>query len=93
MLGEVFDAQLAHDWGLTHQLFPHDELLDAALDLAARLATRAPLAVQETKALINRLHYLTIEEFHALQREANLRLMETEDQAFREKRDPQFRGR
>ena len=79
MLGDVFDAQQAADWGLTHQLVPHDDLLDAAMDLARRLATRAPLAVQETKAAVYRAHYVASDEFTTMQTEANKRLRQTED--------------
>jgi enoyl-CoA hydratase len=47
--GDVIDAARAKEIGLVSRVVPHDELLPTALELAAKIATRPPLAVQKIK--------------------------------------------
>lgn len=48
--GDVIDAATAQEWGLVSRVVAHDELLPTALALAAKIASRPPLAVQRLKA-------------------------------------------
>ncbi|SHN38354.1 enoyl-CoA hydratase/isomerase family protein [Cryptosporangium aurantiacum] len=52
--GERVDAATALRIGLAQKVVPAEHLLDAARELAARIATRAPLAVATGKSLVNR---------------------------------------
>ncbi len=52
LLGERFSARRAHEWGLVNRVVPDGRSLSTALDLAYRIATSAPLAVQATKRLV-----------------------------------------
>ncbi|MEE2057200.1 enoyl-CoA hydratase-related protein [Rhodococcus artemisiae] len=52
LLGERFSARQAHEWGLVNRVVPDGRSLSTALDLAYRIATSAPLAVQATKRLV-----------------------------------------
>jgi enoyl-CoA hydratase/carnithine racemase len=49
LTGERIDAQRAHEIGLAGWVVPHDELMDEARRLAARLVRAAPLAARATK--------------------------------------------
>ena len=53
LAGERLDAETAERIGLVHRVVPAGTALDAALAMAARIAARAPIAVQLTKQLIN----------------------------------------
>ena len=47
--GDIIDAETARSLGLVSRVVPHDQLLAAALELAAKIADRPPLAVQAIK--------------------------------------------
>ncbi len=54
LTGDRIPAAVAVELGLANFAVPKDELLDAALAFAHRLAAQPPQAVQETKRLLNR---------------------------------------
>ena len=47
--GDIIDAETARSLGLVSRVVPHDPLLATALELAAKIADRPPLAVQAIK--------------------------------------------
>lgn len=94
LTGEIIDAATAHGWGIAGWLCDGPALPQAEA-LAARLALRAPLALQAAKAAL----VAGGEQALALQdeRAGFERLLDSADKAegiaaFREKRKPQFRG-
>lgn len=94
LTGEPIDADAAYRMGLIDQVMSPRLLVDAALNLADRLAALAPLALAELKGL------LAEGDSKGQEREtqAITRLMATEDalegvRAFLEKRRPRFSGR
>ncbi|KPL19038.1 MAG: hypothetical protein AMJ92_04880 [candidate division Zixibacteria bacterium SM23_81] len=52
--GEIIDAQTACSYGLVNKVVPADGLLDEAMTLARKIATKGPLAVSFAKAVIHR---------------------------------------
>ena len=98
MTGDVFPADEAQRIGLCYRLYPPEELMDAAMKTADRMAQRAPLAVAECKRIINRGIQLPLEYALEAESRAFARCFRTQDQkegmtAFIEKRKPLFEGR
>jgi crotonobetainyl-CoA hydratase len=54
LTGDGIDAATAESWGLINKVVPVDSVLDAALELAARIAANAPLSLQHTKRMVHR---------------------------------------
>jgi enoyl-CoA hydratase len=52
--GQMIDAHEAHRIGLVDEVYPPDELMDRAMELAGLIASKAPLAVAIAKECINR---------------------------------------
>ena len=52
--GGMIDAEKAKAIGLVNEVFPQEELMPAAVKLAKKIAKNAPIAVQLSKAAINR---------------------------------------
>jgi enoyl-CoA hydratase len=70
----------------------------AALELAAKVASMAPVAVIAAKAAVNRAEELPLEAGLEFERRSFFMLFATEDQkegmaAFTEKRAPRWKGR
>ena len=61
LTGSAMDATRALGIGLVAELHPRAQLLNAALDLAQRIATRAPLSVEASKRMIRQAFDLTPE--------------------------------
>lgn len=51
-LGEAIDGRTAVAWGLANRAVPADQVEAAAVDLAAKLAARAPNSIRKTKRLM-----------------------------------------
>ena len=51
LTGDPITAARALELGLVNQVVPRDRVMDAALELAARITTNAPLAVQASKRI------------------------------------------
>jgi enoyl-CoA hydratase/carnithine racemase len=65
LTGQPLPAARALDWGLATETHPPGALLDAALALAARIASRAPLSVEASKRMIRQALDLTAETWGA----------------------------
>jgi len=97
LTGDHFNAETAARWGLVNKVVPAAELMDAALDVARRIAANAPLAVQATKELAVRSAGMDLPTGLRLEQVITRMLQFSEDAkegpaAFAEKRPPRFTG-
>jgi len=97
LTGLPFTAQEAYDWGLINRVLPQNELLDATLATARRIAGNAPISVRQAKQSIHRGLQMSLADGLAFEIECYNRMVSTEDRhegvrAFNEKRKPEFRG-
>lgn len=98
LTGENIGAREAESRGLVTRVVPAEATLEAALDLAARIAAMPPVAVVAAKEAVNRAQELSLEAGLEFERRNFFLLFATEDQqegmaAFSEKRPPTWSGR
>ncbi|HZZ31460.1 MAG TPA: enoyl-CoA hydratase/isomerase family protein [Phenylobacterium sp.] len=95
LTGSPHDAETAERYGLVTGLHAPDDLRAAAIALAERIASRAPLSVEASKRTANRAPDLSPEEFNAMAAPELRTLRRSADHraavsAFRERREPVF---
>ncbi|MFA5632496.1 MAG: enoyl-CoA hydratase/isomerase family protein [Porticoccaceae bacterium] len=93
--GERVGADVALQYGFVTSVHEPEELLDAAMQLARRIASRAPLSVEATKRMVSRMDLPRKENDAWFDKELKA-LIKTQDHkeamvAFKEKRDPIFK--
>lgn len=101
LTGEDVSAAEMERWGMVNQIVPPEELLTTALELADKITSNAPLAVQASKRLV--LEGMDLPLHHTNQAwELNAQVinqvLQTDDakegpMAFAEKRAPVWKGR
>ena len=95
--GNPIDAETARQLGYVVEICDPADTVRRAVEVAALIATRAPIAVRLTKACIRVAVGATLENGIAYERDSIWRNAESPDRregmtAFIEKRPPQFRG-
>jgi enoyl-CoA hydratase len=95
LTGLPHDAETVERYGLVTGLHAPDALRDAAIALAERIASRAPLSVEATKRTSNRALDLSPEDWGAIAAPELKVLRKSNDHhaavaAFRERKDPVF---
>jgi enoyl-CoA hydratase len=98
LTGDMIDAAEAHRIGLVEVLVDEGGHLDAALELASRMARWSPVALRLAKASVRQAMEAPLSAGLAYEKELFLAAFASDDgqegvQAFVEKRDPRFRGR
>jgi enoyl-CoA hydratase len=98
MTGDPVDAREAHRLGLVARVVPDELLVEDALALAAKIATKSPLALRLAKEAVNAAYEMSLTDALAHERRLFYLLFASDDQkegmaAFLEKRDPDFKGR
>lgn len=96
--GDLIDAEHALRIGLVNAIHPEGELLGRSLEYARRLATRAPLAQRFAKDYVTRSIGMYMDEALRMETRSFYDLAHTEDMregvsAFKERRQPAFKGR
>lgn len=97
MLEGVMKAERAHELGLLTQLIDAGQEMQAGMDMARRLAAKAPLALGMAKLIINTCADVDLETGRRLERIGQSVLKKSADHAegalsFIEKRKPQWTG-
>ena len=98
LTGDMIDAETAHKFGLVNHVYPAAELEAKTMELAEKIAEKAPIALQLSKEAVKFASRSNLDE--GLRREVDLFAIcfSTEDKqegvaAFLEKRKPIFKGR
>ncbi len=97
LTADPITAEQAGDWGLVNRVTEPGQAVEVALDLAARIARNAPLALAASKRALLHTQGQTEAEFWSAQREL-MTVFDTADAregatAFAEKRPPNWQGR
>lgn len=98
MSGLPIDAQTAYRFGHVLEVTAVDQTVARAVEIAGVISSRAPLAVQASKACIRACSSATLENGLAFERELLASVLQSPDSAeggfaFLEKRAPKFTGR
>ncbi len=98
LTGDFIDAQRAASIGLVNKVVPPDKLMDEALELAAKLASKSPIALQMGKQAFYTMSDMGFENALEYSDEMFAELCTTEDaiegvNAFKEKRKPVWKLR
>ncbi len=96
--GRVLDGKAAVEIGLALKSVPIEELMPAALKMAAIMAEKAPISMKFAKTILNQAESLDLQTALMIEAEAILACMTTQDWregivAFAEKRTPKYYGR
>jgi enoyl-CoA hydratase len=97
LTGEMINAQEAHRIGLVDEVYPHEELMNKAMEMAELITTKGPIAIQAAKECINRGLDVTLSVGCDLEKVSFGQTCGTGDknegmEAFLEKRKPNFTG-
>ena len=97
LTGNMMDSSEAMRTGLVNHVYPQAQLKEEVMKLAETMASRAPMALQSIKELINKTYGLPVEAAMIMEKEAFGKMFVTEDcregtKAFLEKRKPTFKG-
>ena len=98
LTGKIIDAKVAEQLGIVNMTVPADKFTETVRQFALELATKAPVALRVSKALINKGADISLDSAIALEREGFGVVASTEDlqegvRAFSEKRKPVFKGK
>jgi enoyl-CoA hydratase len=96
--GERFSATRAEQLGIVNRVVPAEKLMDEAMALAHRIAANAPIAVQLSKAAVNRGIETDLDTALGLEQESVTITFASQDRvegmtAFLEKRKAEFQGK
>jgi enoyl-CoA hydratase len=96
--GKMIDAAKAMRYGLVNEVYPADQLMAQARELADTIAAQAPLAIQQAKAAINAGIEMDLDSGLRFETEAVALAFSTDDKqegmrAFLDKRPPVFKGK
>lgn len=97
LTGEMISAQEAHRIGLVDEVYPPDQLMDKAMEMANTIASKGPIAVELAKECIHRGLEVTLTVGCDLEKANFGQCCGTGDknegmEAFLEKRPPKFQG-
>lgn len=98
LTGDSFSVEDAYRYGLINFIVEPDALLDKAMEIAVRIASNAPLAVQAVRESVRACYGFPEKQALAIEQEFSMRVHATEDavegpRSFVEKRPPRFQGR
>lgn len=98
MTGDPVSAGKARDWGLVSEVLPQAELMKRAREIAAIIASRAPIAAETAKLNLKAAVSMPLEKAIEYERDLQTICFATSDAlegraAFKEKRPPLFRRR
>ena len=98
LTGDTFDAAEAHRMGMINKVVPEEDLMKTAREAADKIARGPSVAIGLTRKAIRRGVHNSLEQQIELECSAFSTCLKTEDHeeglnAFREKRQPEFKGK
>lgn len=95
LTGRMMDAEEAERCGLVSQVFPHDDLMDKAREIAAKIAGKPAVSAMMIKEMVNAAYETPLSQGVMLERRMFHSLFATADQAegmeaFVDKRTPHY---